>query len=106
MVRSDLPLGFLAAQVAHAAGESSLGVKPGTNVVVLAVPSEGALYAVYNRLVMASVRCTLITEPDPPWNGAATAIGLEPVADRKPLRRVLQHLPLLGSKGAISSNGV
>lgn len=99
MVRSDLPLGFLTAQVAHAASESSLTPDPlGTNVVVLAVPSEAMLLAVYQRLVMANVRCVLITEPDAPWDGAATAIGVERVDDRKIVKRVLQHLPLLGSK--------
>lgn len=103
MVRSDLPLGFLTAQVAHAASESSpVPDPPGTNVVVLSVPSEGALLAVYRRLVLADIRCVLVVEPDPPWLGAATAIGVERVGDRKIVRRALQHLPLLGAREGAS----
>ncbi len=97
MVRRDLPLGFLAAQVTHAASESSpTPDPPGTNAVVLAAAGEPELLALYQRLVALGARCVLITEPDEPWCGAATAIGLEPVVDRRALRRVLGTLPLLG----------
>lgn len=99
VVRSDLPLGFLAAQVVHAAGESSLARVPiGTNAVVLAVPDEPALLAIAARLEAAGVAHTLIREPDAPWHGAATAIGIEPVSDRSTLRPLLSSLPLLGKE--------
>lgn len=99
IVRSDLPLGFLAAQVVHAAGESSPGKLPeGTFAVVLEVDSEAQLIALRARLTLASVEHVIITEPDPPWYGAATAIGIAPVADRATLRAILGGLPLLGTR--------
>lgn len=102
IVRSDLPLGFLAAQVVHAAGESAapLGkLDPGTNAVVLAVPDESTLAALGARLAAAGVWHAAIYEPDAPWLGALTAIGLAPQADRAALRPLLSSLPLLGKEG-------
>jgi peptidyl-tRNA hydrolase len=100
-VRQDLPLGFLAAQVTHAAGESSPGgLKPGTNAVVLAVRSEAELAALDRRLAQEGVEHVTICEPDPPWNGALTALGLPPTADRGRLRPFLSSLPLLGKEVA------
>jgi peptidyl-tRNA hydrolase len=99
IVRSDLPLGFLAAQVVHAAGESSQGnLNHGTNAVVLAVPDEPALEAMRLRLEAAGVAHVAIHEPDAPWNGQLTAIGLRPVYDRARLRPLLSSLPLLGRR--------
>ncbi len=99
IVRSDLPLGFLVSQAVHAAGESSPGNLPhSTNAVVLAVPDETTLREYHARLERAGVAHVLVCEPDAPWNGQATAIGLAPVADRRPLRAVLSSLPLLGKE--------
>lgn len=85
----------------HAAGESSPGGLPeGTNAVVLEVSGEPELLELAGRLGAAGVRHKLIREPDPPWLGQATAIGLEPVADRAPLRALLRDLPLLGKEVA------
>lgn len=96
IVRSDLPLGFLVAQAVHAAGESSpTRVPVGTNAVVLSVPGEPELLALAARLEAAGVAHTLIREPDAPWLGQATAIGIEPVNDRSALRPLLCTLPLL-----------
>lgn len=101
MVRRDLPLGFLAAQVVHAAGESSPGnLSEGTNAVVLEVAGEPELLELAGQLAAAGVGHRLICEPDPPWLGQATAIGLDPVADRAPLRALLRGLPLLGKEVA------
>ena len=99
VVRSDLPLGFLAAQVVHGAGESSPGnLDSGTNAVVLAVPDEAALLALERKLQLAGVAHVAIREPDSPWLGALTCIGLVPVVDRGPLRHLLCGLPLLGKR--------
>lgn len=101
VVRADLPLGFLAAQVTHAAGESSPGGLPkATNAVVLSVPTETDLMDVAAKLTAAGTAHVLIEEPDAPWNGAATAIGLHPVVDRSAAKKVLQKLPLLGQEVA------
>lgn len=125
IVRSDLPRGYQAAQIAHAAGESVTECVPtGTHVVVLSVPDEDALWDVHSELVahseippgVPSSRWngphTVIHDPDPPrgwkqpWGierpglkrsaaGEATAIGVPPTRDRRWLRRALGRLPLL-----------
>jgi len=116
VVRSDLPLGFLAAQVVHAAGESSPGNIPeGTHAVVLSVPNEDALWDVHSDLIQSGpippgVRSgtwngshTLIVEPDAPrgreatWgsDGELTAIGIAPTKDRAAYAKALGRLPLL-----------
>jgi len=108
IVREDLPRGVLAAQLTHAAGESAAlwsslrdGAGPGrtlpenTHAVVLAVPNERALLAVADRLSARSIVYTLIREPDAPFHGEGTAIGLAPVSDRREVRRALSNLPLL-----------
>jgi peptidyl-tRNA hydrolase PTH2 len=93
--RDDLPRGFQAAQICHAAGESSPGNLPaGTNAVVLAVPNEAALHALAERLRSAGVDFVPVYEPDPPWNGQLTAIGFRPTR-REVLRRYLSSLPKL-----------
>jgi len=95
-VRSDLPQGFLASQVVHAAGESSPGNLPeGTHAIVLAVPDIRRLLETRRALEDAGIPHKLICEPDPPHNGAPTAIGITPTRDRRAIRRVLGRLPLL-----------
>lgn len=91
-----MPLGNLVAQIAHAARESARGqALPHTHVVVLSVPDEAALLRAHERLVEADVVCTLIREPDAPFNGAATALGCLPISPRQKVRRLLSGLPLL-----------
>lgn len=106
IVRRDLPLGFLAAQVVHAAGESSPGdLDPGTHAVVLAASSE-QLAALERQLSKEGIAHVAIREPDPPWDGALTAIGVAPVTDRRPVRRLTSSLPLLGQRGkAVGTEG-
>lgn len=87
---------MLAAQLTHAAGESSPGKLPsGTRAIVLAVDSERALALLEERLRQAGLDHVAIREPDPPWSGALMAIGLMPVRTTAQVRRVLARLPLL-----------
>ena len=53
VVREDLPSGYQAAQIAHAAGESAVDgpVPSGTHAVILAVPDEDALWDVHSDLI-------------------------------------------------------
>ena len=96
-----MPVGFLAAQVVHAAGESSPGnLPPHTNAIVLAVADEEELLAVALQLVREGIAHVAVREPDPPYHGALTAIGLAPVADRKAVKRVLSRLRLYEKIGA------
>lgn len=63
--------------------------------MALAVPDEPGLLRVAARLTARGLAHVLVREPDPPWRGAAMAIGLVPVPDRRAVRRVLGGLPLL-----------
>ena len=100
IVRADLPIGFQAAQIVHAAGESvSCNLPPNTNAVVLQVDSEDELVAIGKRLAKSGIPHVPIYEPDPPYNGAYTAIGIVPVDDRKRLKPIIGKLSLLGKNG-------
>ena len=96
VARADLPRGALVAQVVHAVGESLAAPHPeGTYAIVLAVPDISGLLDVRDALEAAGLPYRLICEPDAPFNGAPTAIGLEPSRDRRTIRKVLGRLPLL-----------
>ena len=95
VVVRTLPLGVLAAQVCHAAGESvSETVPVGTHAVVLAARDEAHLREIYQNLITHGVKAHLVEEPDPPWHGAAMAIGITP-CPRDAVRKLLSSLPLL-----------
>ncbi|MEM9462699.1 MAG: hypothetical protein AAGF11_51600 [Myxococcota bacterium] len=96
IVRADLPRGVLAAQLIHAAGESSPGSLPsGTRAVALAARDEAHLRSIEQCLVRLGIEHRAIREPDPPWCGALMAIGLMPVSDRTKVRKATRRLPLL-----------
>lgn len=87
-----------AAQLVHAAGESSPGNLPsGTYAIVLAVPTQKELEQLEQRLVVKGVPFRAIREPDAPWNGALMAIGVEPMP-RAQVRKHLSGLSLLKDK--------
>lgn len=94
-MRADLPRGIQAANLVHAAGESSPGGLPsGTHAVVLTVPGEQELREVSAKLKAAEIVHVRIEEPDAPWHGALMALGLVP-ARKEDVRRHLSSLPLL-----------
>ena len=95
MVRSDLPRGLQAANIIHAAGESSPGnLAHGTHAVCLTVPNEAALVEVADRLGAAGVPFVSIIESDAPYTDSLMAIGCVP-AGKEVLKRCLSALPLL-----------
>lgn len=95
LVREDLPRGVLAAQIVHAAGESSPGgLAEGTYAVVLSVKDESSLEREAKRLRARGVDLVEIRETDAPYGGALMAIGLVP-ARKEVLRRHVASLPLL-----------
>lgn len=98
IARTDVPTGVMAAQIVHAAGESSDRVPSGVCAVCLAAHSELELEDLEAKLIELEIAHTSIREPDAPWNGALMAIGLEPVIrDRHPkLRRALARFKLIG----------
>ncbi len=92
ITRTDLPIGVIAAQIAHAAGESSPGDLPeGTYAIVLGVPDETALRGVLARLTLSQLAWRAIYEPD--WDNQLMAIGVAPVL-RSIGRKTLSCLPL------------
>lgn len=104
IVRADLPRGLQAAQICHAAGESTLNGAPpeGTHAVVLQVDDEDHLLHIAEKIWYAEIPHTVIYEPDLPNSpnlgpdvGQATAIGIVPARDRSEIRKVLGRLPLL-----------
>ena len=88
IVRRDLPLGTLAAMVAHAAGESAAFYENpengrgfrGSVVVVLEVKNEAELKRLSDRLTKSPDLQHIVTrESTPPYNGAWMAIGIVPI---------------------------
>lgn len=94
IVRSDLPLGVLAAMVTHAAGESG-PVPEHTRAVVLSVPDEAALRAAVELCPAATLGHGLIVETEGDYAGQLMAIGLPICKGRRP---ELAHLPILTEK--------
>jgi len=95
IVRRDLPLGAIVAQVAHAAGNSSPGNLPAhTIVVVLGVPDEPRLEAVAKRLTLAGVEFVRVVEDTPPYSRQLIALGCKP-GRKEVIGRWLSGLPLL-----------
>lgn len=94
IIRNDLPPGVVAAQLVHAAGESSMGnLPPHTKAVVLSVDSEEDLKNLEVKLAKANLPHRAIREPDHPWNGQLMAIGLEPTGRNK-VKKILYNLNL------------
>jgi peptidyl-tRNA hydrolase len=95
LVRKDLPFGVALAQSVHAAGESAQNVTlpPNTHAVVLACPDEASLLAAEEKLLRNGIEFVSIREPDAPYLGQITAIGIKP-QPRKKLRKLLSYLPL------------
>lgn len=95
MVRADLPAGVQAAQLIHAAGQSSPGDLPdGSYAVALCVKDEASLRSLAETLARAGLPRHLIVEADAPYTGQAMAIGIAPM-DRRRLKRYLSRYPLL-----------
>lgn len=97
-MRTDLTPGQAISQCAHAAAESSEGTTQGTHIVVLAVESEARLLKYSHKLEKSSIKHVLFREPD--LENQATAIGVFPVVDRAPIRKILGHLSLYGGNNA------
>ena len=100
ITRRDLPLGTIAAQVAHAAGSGSERHPDGTYVVVLSADTEESLRRVAAALHENDVAHTEVCESDAPYAGQLMAIGLELVRDRSLARKVLSCLPLLRTEAS------
>lgn len=96
-MRRDLPRGLQAANLIHAAGESSHGALPPNTRAVALWTDDPTLAQLERKLLDAQIPHTAIREPEAPWNGALMAIGIAPCEREtlKPLRDVLPQLPLV-----------
>ena len=95
VVRNDVPLGVLAAQLLHAAGESSPGNLPsGTIAVALSAEDEIELLRVEQRLLKYDIPHVSIREPDAPFYGELMAIGIKPGL-KSQLRKHFSNLKLI-----------
>lgn len=100
ITRRDLPPGLQAANLIHAAGESSPGnLPPETHAVALTCPDEASLRALSAVLTANGVRHRAIIEGDcscesTPYDGQLMAIGVEP-QHRGGVKKFLSSLPLL-----------
>lgn len=84
-----------AAQLIHAAGESSPGNLPeGTFAIALHARDEVHLSLIAKKLRLAGISFTPIREPDAQYCGALMALGLHP-RRKEELRRHLSELPLV-----------
>lgn len=94
IVRPDLPVGLLAAQVTHAAGESAALRTPpaGCHAVVLAA-SEAELHRLARLLPEKCIPFRAVYEDTAPYEDALMAIGIAPMTPEA--HRWLSHLPLL-----------
>lgn len=98
-------MGFQAAQIVHAAGETSPGdLPPNTNAIVLSVENETELLRMAKMLQLNGVRHLLVREIDPPFTNQCTAIGVVPLAERVKVKKFLSELPLLGREKSHGQN--
>lgn len=95
LTRADIPAGLQAAQLIHAAGESSPGnLPPHTYAIALTCADEGELNTLSNRLFLAGIKHKRIIESDAPYSGQLMAIGIPP-QPRSMLKRHLSSCKLL-----------
>lgn len=94
IVRSGLSAGLMAAQVCHAAGESSPGNLPAGTYAVVLETSPVALAALEAKLQLAGIPHRSIRENDAPYDGELLAIGICPCL-KKEVKRFVSALPLV-----------
>jgi len=77
--------GVVACQAAHAASECirTVPVSPETHVCALEAETSEDLEVLHEMLLVAGIHHVLIREPDGPYNGAAVALGVEPMDREK-----------------------
>jgi len=80
--------------VVHAAANSSSGTTSQTRAVVLTA-DEAQLVRLADELAFEGVPHVAFRENESPYNGALMSIGIEPVEDRRMVRRFLKGLLLL-----------
>jgi len=85
--------GVAAAQAAHAATQSlqNVPVDERLHVVILVCESSAELEQLGSDLKLVGIPHSVVHEPDEPYNGAATAVGIAPM-DRLLVQSFVAHL--------------
>lgn len=95
ITRADIPHGLQAAQLIHAAGESSPGnLPPHTYAIALVARDECALDELSFKLFQAGIKHKRIVECDAPYTNQLMALGIPPMP-RKLLKPYLSQYGLL-----------
>ena len=97
VLRGDLSLGAALAQCTHAAGESSRlapELPDNTHAVVLRAEDEQALLRLDAELTARGIVHVCVREPDEPYCGQMTAIGVKPCLRESTLKRIMRGFPL------------
>lgn len=78
-------VGVAAVQAAHAAGESirNAPISNETTVVALVAETSEDIVKLGAELELAGIHHVIVREPDIPYQGAATALGTEPMPREK-----------------------
>ena len=99
ILRKDLDIGALAAQLLHAAGESNPG---GLHSFAVALWSND-LEVIEAKLIEAEIPHASIRESDPPFYGELVAIGIHPCIrkENKKLRQIVAGLSLIKEDGTM-----
>jgi hypothetical protein len=79
----------------HAAAESAHGTARGTRAVVLGAPNESSLRALSQSLSRESIPHAAFCESELPYAGQLMSVGIEPVQDRRIVRRFLKGFSLV-----------
>ena len=124
IVRKDLPFGVTLAQLSHAAADSMAAwydfngdldfdmypqeghcncrvERPhygNMTIVVLGVKNKRVLLSWIRRLTKANIHHSVVREPDAPYNGDATAIGVWP-GEREKLEPFFEELEIYKELG-------
>lgn len=85
---------MLAAQLIHAAGESSPGDLPEGTIAIALSSSYESLLELEQKLLKNNIPHKSIREPDPPFYGEIMAIGVFPDSGEK-LRKYFSQFPLV-----------
>ena len=91
-------MGDIGAQIAHASGESAwlfgASLPKNTFAVILQTPGEEGLLKLEQKLAKHGIEFCTIREPDEPFLGQMTAIGVKPML-RSEIGKLLANYPLL-----------
>lgn len=95
LCRLDAEVGKMMAQAVHAAEYSTPHPIPDNmNAVILGIPNKEELFKIGQELTALDINHTCIYEPDPPFLGEMTAIGVSPIYKTEITERIFRKYKL------------